>query len=133
MSEDAREAVPSPLHARIQAALMPALKARDDVAVSALRSTLAALANAETDEVGGTDARAVAFSEHVAGAAPDSGPEVPRPELGEEDVRQVVATEASEREEAASHYDAGGFGERAERLRAEAAVIRTFLESPGSE
>ena len=128
MSEDAREAAPSPLRARIQAALMPALRSRDDIAVSALRSTLAALANAETVEVGGTDGHAVAFSEHVAGAAPDSGAEVSRAELGEEDVRQVVATEASEREEAASHYDAGGFGQRAERLRAEAAVIRTFLE-----
>ena len=31
-------------------------------------------------------------------------------------------TEASEREEAASHYEAGGFGRLAERLRAEAAA-----------
>ena len=59
---------------------------------------------------------------------PGGGAEVSRAELGEDEVRQVVATEASEREEAASHYDAGGFGHRAERLRAEATVIRTFLE-----
>ena len=128
MSEDARKSAPSPLRARIQAALMPALRSRDDVAVSALRSTLSALANAEAVEAGGTDGHAVAFSEHVAGASPAHDAEVSRAELGEEDVRQVVATEAAEREEAASHYDAGGFGQRAERLRAEAAVIRTFLE-----
>ena len=128
MSDEAQEHEPSPLRERIQTALMPALRSRDDVAVSALRSTLAALANAESAEVGDSDGRAVAFSEHVAGAAPDGGAEVPRAELSEEDVREVVASEVSEREEAASHYEAGGFGHRAERLRAEAAVIRTFLE-----
>ena len=105
---------------------MTALRSRDDIAVSALRSTLSALANAETVEE--TEGAAVALSEHVAGAVPAGGAEVSRAELDEDEVRQVVATEVSEREEAASHYDAGGFGHRAERLRAEATVIRTFLE-----
>jgi len=128
VSADPPEAGPAPLRARIQAALMPALRSRDDIAVSALRSTLAALANAEVVEVDHAGSQAVALSEHVAGATPEGGAEAPRAELGEDEVRQVVATEVSEREEAASHYDAGGFGRRAERLRAEAAVIRTFLE-----
>jgi uncharacterized protein YqeY len=107
---------------------MPALRSRDDIAVSALRSTLGALANAEAVDVAETDDRTAALTEHVAGPMHSRAPEVPRVDLSEEDVRQVVATEASEREEAASHYDAGGFGHRAQRLRAEAAVIRAFLE-----
>jgi uncharacterized protein YqeY len=117
----------SSLRARLQAALMPALRSRDDIAVSALRSTLAALGNAEAVEVGASDQPAATLSEHVAGPAPGGHAEVSRVELSEDDVRQVVATEAAEREEAASHYASGGFARRADRLRAEAAVIRTFL------
>jgi len=114
----------APLRPRLRAALTVAMKARDRVAVGALRPTLAALDNAEAVErPEGIDRHlAVELIPIGAGAA-----EVPRRELTEEQIVAVVRAEAAERIDAAETYERAGRSERAERLRAEAEVLHSHL------
>jgi uncharacterized protein YqeY len=114
------------LRERMSAALTRAMKARDQVAVSALRSTLGALANAEAVSVG-TPVAGVG-SQDVAGSSGGVGSsEAVRRTLADRETTDLVLAEAVEREEAAQGYDTTGQSARAERLRAEATVIRSFL------
>ena len=109
------------------------MKERDTVAVAALRSALAEIANAEaldaTDAVIKAAAPAAA-SEHVAGAAVGLGAaEVERRALTEAETIAVVAADAAEREHAADEYDRAGRSSQAGRLRAEARALRSVIES----
>ncbi|GIL31523.1 hypothetical protein NUM_67770 [Actinocatenispora comari] len=105
--------------------LTTALKARDRVAVSALRSALAAIDNAEA--VPAPDAR-MSSSEHVAGAAVGVGSaEAARRELTPDDLHAIVAAEVAERVDAATGYARSGRQDAADRLRAEADVLRRYL------
>jgi uncharacterized protein YqeY len=108
--------------AGLQAALTGALRRRDKVAASALRSGLSALANAEAVSpvpLAGTS------SPHVAGAAAGPGAaEAPRRTLTPAEAEQVIAAEISERLAAADGYDQAGHPERAGLLRQEAEVLR---------
>lgn len=114
------------LREQLSAALTGAMKARDKVAVSALRSTLGALANAESVGVGTTVGGA--GSADLAASTPGVGStEAVRRALANREVADLVLSEAVEREDAARGYDAAGEVSRAERLRAEAAVIRSIL------
>jgi uncharacterized protein YqeY len=113
-----------PLRQRLREALPAAIKARDRVAVAALRSTLAAIDNAEAVD------RAVSADERLAieqtplgvGAA-----EVERRVLTQAQVDDVVRAEVAEREAAAGHYDRAGQSERAALLRGEARVLAAHL------
>lgn len=99
--------------------LTAALKARDHVTVSALRSALAAIDNAEAPP---------AESQHV--AAPAVGPgaaEVQRRHLTESDLRTIVEAEVRERSAAASEYEQVGRADRAQRLRSEADVLSQYM------
>ena len=124
MNQTAHE--PPAIRERMSAALTRAMKARDQVAVSALRSTLGALANAEAVGVGTTVTGA--GSKDVAGSSAGVGSsEAVRRSLAGRETADLVLTEAVEREDAARGYEAAGQAARAERLRAEATVIRSFL------
>jgi len=102
-----------------------AMKARDQVAVSALRSILGALANAEAVGVG-TPVRGGGSSD-VAGTTLSVGcTAAARRRLAGQETTDLVLSEAVEREGMARGYVAAGQQARAERLR-EAAVIRSFL------
>jgi uncharacterized protein YqeY len=111
------------VRAGLQAALTGALRRRDKVAASALRSGLSALANAEAVSpvpLAGTS------SPHIAGAAAGLGAaEAPRRTLSPAEAEQVIAAEISERRAAADGYDQAGHAERAGQLRREADVLRT--------
>jgi len=111
------------VRAGLQAALTGALRRRDKVAASALRSGLSALANAEAvspEPLAGTS------SPHIAGAAAGLGAaEAPRRTLSPAEAEQVIAAEISERLAAADGYDQAGHAERAGQLRREADVLRT--------
>jgi len=109
----------------LRAALTAAMKARDRVAVAALRSTLAALENAEAvDRPAGTDARLGIGQIPVGvGAA-----EAERRVLTSAQVVGLVRAEVAEREAAAREYERSGHVEQAERLRGEAGVIAAQLE-----
>ena len=118
---------PSETVERLRAALTGALSARDTVAAAALRSALAAIANAEAVPVPTVPVGShplPAGSEHVAGAAAGLGAtEAARRHLTEADMAAIVRAEISDRCYAADQYDRLGRTERAERLRREAAVL----------
>jgi uncharacterized protein len=106
-------------------ALRQALKARDTIAVSALRSALSAIANAEAVEPASPPAGS---SEYIAGAV--SGPgggDVPRRTLTDADVAEIVRAEIADRLRAADDYRRSARTERAERLQREASVLTAQL------
>lgn len=118
----------SELRARLRAALLAARKARDAAAVSALRTALSAIDNAEAVAPAARAAGAEAQSEHVAGTAgPLGSGEAARVDLSEDDVRAIVAAEIEERRAAAAGYEARGKTGRAAELRAEADVLAAQL------
>ena len=113
--------------ARLRLALAEALRARDMVTVSALRSALGAIGNAEAVEPGAA-APTGTGSPHVAGAAAGVGAaEAQRRRLSAADIGQIVLEEARERERAARDYERAGHADRAGRLRREAQVLLAVL------
>lgn len=116
-----------PVRDRLAAALPRAMKQRDRVAVAALRSALAEIANAEA--VPADDGGAAGASEHVAGAAAGlRAAEAERRFLTDADVIGIVRAEADERDQAALRFDEAGRTDHADRLREEADVLRSVLE-----
>lgn len=118
---------------RLRAALPAAMKSRDQAAVAALRSALAAIDNAEAADAAPapTGPGTADFAGTVAGLGAG---EVPRRVVTESDAVAVVRAEIAERLAAAAGYDAAGRPEqaaRADRLRAEAAALTTHLTGPG--
>jgi uncharacterized protein YqeY len=113
------------VHADLRRALTVAIKERDAVATSALRSALAAIENASA--VGAEHAPPRATGP-IAGAVSGLGAgEVERRSLSAEDVRALVESEVDQRVAAAAEYEGLGRPDRAERLRAEAAVLAAHL------
>lgn len=115
---------------RLRQELRTALTARDTVAVSALRTALGAIANAEAIDPGsGTGSRST--SQHVAGTVPGLGAaEARRRELTEADLERIVRSEIAERQDAARQYWRGGRLDQSERLAREAAVLQAVLDGP---
>jgi uncharacterized protein YqeY len=112
-----------PVRADLQAALRTAMKARDRAAMAVLRTTLAALDNAQAVK----DDVAPVAHEHFAGTAGGLGAgEAERAALDETQARAIVAREAQERRDAADDYERHGRGDEAARLRAEADLLAGF-------
>ena len=106
-------------------ALLAARKNRDAVRVSALRSALSAIDNAETPDAVRIDAPASAT---IAGGVAGLGAaEVARRELGDTEIRALLRGAVTERRDAAEQFTAGGQPDRASQLRAEAAVLADLL------
>jgi uncharacterized protein YqeY len=115
------------VQARLRLALAEALQARDTIAVSALRSALGAIGNAEAIEPGAA-APAGSGSPHVAGAVAGLGAaEASRRRLSAAEVEQIVRAEAGERERAARDYERAGHADRADRRRREARLLLAVL------
>ena len=108
----------------MRAALPAAMKAGDRVAVAALRSTLGAIDNAEAVPSPSTMDGGLAIEQSPVGVG---AAEVSRRVLTEADVAGIVREAMAEREEAARGYERAGHPERAERLRAEAAALSTYV------
>lgn len=112
---------------RLRRDLAAAMKARDHVAVAALRTTLGAIDNAEAvaaDEL----SVPVVTSEHVAGTTTGVGSsDVPRRRLSGSELYAIVRRQVDERHDAAAEYAKHGLAEEAESLRKEAAVLRAYL------
>jgi uncharacterized protein YqeY len=116
------------LRDRLRGALKGVLSARDRTAVTALRSAIAALDNAEAVPVARD--RAVMAGGTIAGAAAGVGAtEVPRRRLSDGEARAIVEGQVRERQVAADEYDRLGRPESAERLRREADVLANHLGS----
>lgn len=99
--------------------LKTALRARDRTSMSALRSALAAIDNAQAVP---TEARAGAVEDASVGVGTT---EAERRTLTGADLRDILQQEVDERRAAATECDPHA-PERAERLRAEAAVIAAY-------
>ena len=130
------------IRARMRRGLVDAMKARDQQAVAALRSTLARIDNAEVVDADGLDADgldaepalysgeghpAVAGSVLGVGAA-----EVDRRVLTPEEMAAIVRDDVEEREIAAEVLVRVGRPDQAERLRAQNKLLTTYLTPPGS-
>jgi uncharacterized protein YqeY len=108
----------------LRARLLAARKAKDSIAVAALRSALSAIDNAETPDVPLPRAGAIADSAHGLGAA-----EVARRHLTEDRIRELIGTEVDERRAAAGRLRSVGHDDRAAQVDAEAAVLHALLGS----
>ncbi len=117
---------------RLQLALRAALKARDTVAVSALRSALAAIDNASAIPAG-LPPGAGTGSVHIAGAASGAGAsEAERRRLTASEADQIVQAEIAERRAAAQDYERRGHPGRAARLRREANILLAAMTGRSS-
>ena len=96
------------LKSQLQASLTSAMKARDEVALSALRQALSAIAVAET-----------------------AGDEVAV--LSDEQIIALLVIEARKHHETADAFVTAGRPERVERVRAEAAVLEVYLPASLSD
>ncbi|MGW7821769.1 hypothetical protein ACWGLF_27410 [Streptomyces puniciscabiei] len=101
------------------------MRARDKVAVSALRSTLAAVDNAEAVPVGAAGLRGSAIEQVPLGVG---ATEAARRELSEQHIADIVRAEADERLALAEQFTAPAQADRAAQLRAEAAVLLRLLD-----
>ena len=116
-----------PLRQRLRAAVPHAMKSGDRVALAALRGALAALDNAEAVDPPAASPAAGAIERSPIGVG---AAELPRRALSPDDVDRLVRAEIAEREAAAREYDRCGRPDRAQRLRAEAAVLSAHLTGP---
>jgi uncharacterized protein YqeY len=133
------------IRARMRRGLVAAMKARDQQAVAALRSALARIDNAEAVDLDAFDDEglddedlddgpalpidtghpAVAGSVLGVGAA-----EVDRRILTPEQMAKIVHNEVVERDAAADVLERVGRPDQAERLRAQAKLLTTYLDPP---
>jgi uncharacterized protein YqeY len=107
------------------------MKARRRDEVSALRTLLAAIDNAESVDVA-PDSSAVPTSAHVAGAREGVGAAeaTPRP-LSPGELLDIIDREVLERQEEAARYEQLGRDDDAMRLRSEAHVIARYRVADG--
>ena|ERR1700761_7586319 len=103
------------IRARLAGALRNAMRNRDAVSTSVLRSALSAIGNAEAVPWEGQDAG-----------------EVRRRDLSDTDIDAILRAEISERESAAEDYAVSGVFDQAIRLRAEAAVLVAIIAPDNS-
>jgi len=119
---------PDEIMTRLRRALGVSLKAREAGSVSALRSAMSAIGNAEA--VDPAAARpGESGSPHFAGTVAGLGAgEAQRRRLTEAGVVAIVRREAAEREAAAGQYERGGRAEEAARLREGVRALIGVLE-----
>lgn len=113
----------SGLRERLAAELKAAMKSRDRVALSALRSALARIANAEAVPID-TLRAAGAIEEGAVGVG---AADAPRRDLDDAAVRALVEAEADEHDHAAGLLESSGQTELAASLRTQAQTLRSFL------
>jgi uncharacterized protein YqeY len=118
----------TPTRQRLQLALREALRARDTIAVSALRTVLSAIDNASAVPVESTPAAATGGPHFVGAVSGLGAAEAERHTLTEPEVEQIVRTEVAERQAAAHSYDQAGHPDQAERLRREASVLMSVIQ-----
>lgn len=116
---------PHALRATMRADLGVAMKARNSRAISALRTAIAAIDNAES--VDSTAATAPA-SAHIAGATIGLGTaEVPRRSLSPAQVHAILRAQIDDRSAEADRYETLGRLRQPKRLRGEAQIIAAYL------
>lgn len=112
---------------RLRAALPEAMKARDSVAVAALRSALGAIDNAEAVDAAQAPQPGAGHSRLAGTVSGLRAAEVKRRSLSAAEMDEVVRAEVADRHAAARDYERAGQRAHAERLRGEAAVLSSCL------
>lgn len=113
------------LQSRLRADLLSARKARDAAATAVLRSTLAAISNAEALPVAEAS---LTGDGPIAGAATGVGvTEAVRRDLTDDDIRAIISDEQAERLSAATDLESHGAAEKGEQLRAEAELLAVYF------
>jgi uncharacterized protein YqeY len=120
----------SPLRERLTAELSVAMKARDQPTVAAMRSALAAIANAEAADLPATSGTSQAIERSPKGAR---ATEVSRKVLTEAEIQGLVRNEIDERTAAVADYRRAGRADRADRLALEAAALRKVARVEAGE
>lgn len=101
----------------MQSDLKAAMSSRDRPTVAVLRTTLAALSNAEAVSAEGSRPAVGTFAN-----------EVDRNQLDDDDVRRVIEREREELVSSAEEYDGVGQAAQAAALRDQIAVLDRYLE-----
>lgn len=120
---------------RLRAALPDAMKARDSVAVAALRSVLGAIDNAEAVDAARAPQPGVGHARLAGTVGGLRATEVARRRLTAAEMDEVVRAEVADRHAAVRDFERAGHRVHAERLRREAAVLSCYLdggEAPAS-
>jgi uncharacterized protein len=119
---------PGNVRERLRRALPGAMRARDAVAVAALRAGLAAIDNAEAVEAA-RHTPPVASHPELAGTLVGLGAgEVERRVLTDAQMEAIVRAEVTELRAAAEGYRRAGQADQAERLLAQAEVLDAHLD-----
>ena len=117
---------PRALRAALRRDLVSAMKAREAQAVSALRTAIAAIDNAEA--VPAAEASQPTTSTHFAGARAGVGAtEAARRELSDGDIRAILGDQIASYAREADGYDAVGQADAARRLRDQARLLAAYL------
>jgi uncharacterized protein len=112
------------LRQRLRDALSAAMKQRDKAAVSVLRSTLAAIDNAEAVDLPADADRGLALEQIAVGIGAN---EVARRPLTAAQVEQIVRGELADREAAASEYERAGRTDLAGELREGSKILSRLI------
>ena len=117
---------PQVLRAALRRDLASAMKAREAEAVSALRTAIAAIDNAEA--VPSQDASQPTTIGHFAGAQAGVGAtEAARRKLSGDEVRAILADQIAGYQREADGYDALGQADAARRLRNQAHLLAAYV------
>ncbi|MUL80734.1 MULTISPECIES: glutamyl-tRNA amidotransferase [unclassified Mycolicibacterium] len=116
---------------QLRHSLLSARKSRDTTRVTAIRSALSAIDNAETPQADRTDTR---IGGSIAGAVSGVGStEIARRVLSDAEIRDLIQAEVDEQLTAADEYIAGGHHERASDLQSQAAVLTQMLSQESED
>jgi uncharacterized protein len=113
---------------RLRAALASAMKARDSVAVTVLRSALGAIDNAEAVDAGAAPQPGARHSRLAGTVSGLHATEVARRSLSVAEMDDIVRVEVADRHAAARDYEHAGHRAHGDRLRGEAAVLSSCLD-----
>lgn len=105
-----------PIRDRLKADLLKAMKERDKIATTTIRTMLGAIDNAEAVELPQGLVYAI-----------DGSAEVPRRLLTEEDIRAILKREREERQRAYANYQALGLATETEQVQQELSVFERYL------
>ena len=113
------------LRQKLRHTLGAAMKARDVTAVSAFRSVVAAIDDAEAADL--SDAPAMQNGAIAGGVAGLGAGEVPRRGLSDAQFADLGREQVAAWRNAAADYERSGHHDHATRLAAEAAIVAAFL------
>jgi hypothetical protein len=118
------------LRRELRAGLSEAIRNRDVVATAALRSALSAIDNAEAPDEAHAPKPTAGHATLAGTVAGLGAAEVERRILSEAELERIIEAEITDRDHAAETYRLSGRADMADRLKAQADVLRPYLARP---